>query len=196
VTITFKPIATFRNEDHKALLARTAELNAKGKTLRVKRDAINKSIANDESDDPNLKTRLADIIAGRSPMPPTPWDVRLREVQIEIRTNEDDLDFLEGKSKFFEIEAQKKMLDDSRPQIVAAEKAMWAAFENLYDKFVPVWQAKVSLHGNSIRTYELFANSFEEFLGVPVGVNPAWCELFREGIKAGHVAKMPVALRP
>jgi hypothetical protein len=194
--INFKPEANYYSEDHKALLARTAELNPNGKTLRAKRDKIQKSIANDESDDPNLKTRLADIIAGRSPTPPTPWDVRLREVQIEIRTNEDNLDFLAGKEKIFAIEAQKKMLDDSRPQIVAAEKAMFDAFANLYDKFVPVWNAKRHLHGNGIGTYELFANSFEEFLGIPVGVNPAWCELFREGIKAGHIKAMPVALRP
>jgi hypothetical protein len=73
---------------------------------------------------------------------------------------------------------------------------MWAAFENLYNTFVPLWQAKVTLHGNSIRTYDLFVNSFQEFLGIPQGVNPAWTELFREGIKAGHIKAMPVALRP
>jgi hypothetical protein len=88
------------------------------------------------------------------------------------------------------------MLDDARPQIVAAEKAMFDAFANLYDKFVPVWNAKRHLHGNSIRTYDLFLNSFEEFLGIPVGVNPAWTQLFREGIAAGHLSKMPQALRP
>jgi hypothetical protein len=137
--ITLKPTATFRSDDHKAVLGRITELNAKGKTLRAKRESTNRSIANEESNDPNLKSRLSDLIAGRSPAPPTPWDVRLREVEIEIRDNEDDIEFLSGKDRIFEIEAQKRMLDEASPQIVAAEKAMWDAFVNLYEKHLPVW---------------------------------------------------------
>ena len=115
---------------------------------------------------------------------------------VEIRDDEDDLSFLEGKAKLFEIEAQKKMLDDARPQILAAEKEIFETFSKLYNQFLPYWQTKSHLHGNSIRTYELFANSFDNFLDVPVNINSAWCELFREGIAAGHVSKMPQALRP
>jgi hypothetical protein len=196
VSISFKLISKFRSDDHQAVLARIAELNAKGKALRAKRDSINKSIANDESSDPNLKTRLSDLISGRSPTPPTPWDVQLHAVKVEIRDNDDDLDFLAGKAKAFEIEAEKKMLEDARPQIVAAEKAQWDAFVLLYETFVPVWQAKRALHGSSIRTYDLFAASFDNILGVPSDINSVWCELFREGIAAKHVSRMPSALAP
>jgi hypothetical protein len=88
------------------------------------------------------------------------------------------------------------MLEDARPQIAGAEKAMWDAFVNLYEKFVPVWEAKRTLHNNSIRSYELFANPFDEFLGVPSDVNSLWAEAFRQGIAAKYVSKMPKALLP
>lgn len=196
MSITFKPTDKFRTDDHKAVKARTVEKNANGKTLRTERDKIQKSIIAEESNDPNLATRLADLIAGRKPTVPTPFDVRLREVQIKIRDNDDDLDFLAGKDKAFEIEAQKLMLEDAAPQITAAEKALWDAFVNLYDKFLPVWVAKRELHNNSIRTYQYFADPFEEFLGVPSDINSLWAEGFRQGIAAKYIAKTPAALRP
>lgn len=194
--IAFKPVQAFRLDDHKAVLARIDEKKAIVKPKKAKRDSINKSIANSESSDPNLASRLTDLIAGRNPAVPTPWDVQLHEVLCEIRDVEDDIEFLSGKAKIFEIEAEKRMVDDARPQINAATKAMWDAYVNLFEKYALVWNAKRHLRNNSIRTYELFNDSFEEFLGIPVGVNPAWTELFREGIKAGHISKMPQALRP
>jgi hypothetical protein len=196
VTITFKDKAKFRADDHNAVLARITERDATGKTLRAERDAIQRSMANEESTDPNLASRLTDLIAGRKPAVPTPWDVRLREVQIKIRDNDDDIDFLAGKAKAFEIEAERKMLEDTRPEIVTAERAMWDAFVNLYDKFLPVWQAKRHLHGNSIRTYDLFANSFDDLLGVPSDLNSVWADLYRNGIASGYIKKMPAALAP
>jgi hypothetical protein len=196
VNITFQQTSKFRTEDHKAVLALTAERDKTGKALRAQRDAFQKSMANDESTDSNLASRLTDLIAGRKPAMPTPWDVRLREVQIKLRDNDDDLDFLAGKAKAFEIEAERKMLDDARPQIVAAERELFETFLKFYNQYLPYWQAGRHLRGNSIRTYELFANSFDSILGVPVDINSAFCELFREGIAAGYISKMPPALRP
>jgi hypothetical protein len=196
VTITFKPIDKFRADDHKALLASTANLEKLRKAECAERDKVQKSIADEESNDPNLATRLTDLIAGRKPTVPTPFDVRLREVQVKIRDIDNDLDFLAAKEKQFEIEAQKRMVDDARPQIVAAEQAKWEAFVNLYEKFVPVWTAKRALHNHSIRSYDLFADSFDDFLGVPSDINSMWCELFRQGFAAGYIKKMPAALVP
>jgi hypothetical protein len=92
--ITFKPIETFRNNDHKAVRGLKAEKIAGGKIKKAKRGKIQKSMSSDESTDPNLASRLADLIAGRKPAVPTPLDVQLREIQIEIRNNEDDISFL------------------------------------------------------------------------------------------------------
>jgi hypothetical protein len=195
-TITFKPVPTFRLDDHKAVIAVIDERKAKVKVKKAKRDKINKAMANDETTDPNLAARLTDLISGRKPAVPTPWDAQLHEVKCEIRDDENDIEFLSGKAKIFEIEAERRMVDEARPQIAAHTQALWDAYVKLYEAFVPVWQAKRHLHGNSIRTFELFNDSFEEFLGVPVGVNPAWTELFRQGIAAGHIKQMPPALRP
>jgi hypothetical protein len=196
VNIVFKPTAKFRTEDHNAVLARITERNAKGRTLRAKDAAIQKSIDNEESNDPNLKSRLSDLISGRSPTPPTPWEVQRHAVKVEIQDNDDDLDFLSAKARQFEIEAEKKMVDDARPQIVAAEKEIFETFSKLFNQVLPYWQAKRHLHGNSVRTYDLFANSFDTILGVPSDLNSAWAELFREGIAAGYISKMPAALLP
>jgi hypothetical protein len=193
--ITFKPEANYYSDDHKAVRALTAEKPANIKTKKAKRDKILKSMDN-ESSEPTLTARLDDLIARRVSTPPTPLDVQLREVQIEIRDEEDDLIFLDGKEKLFQIEAQKRMLDEAKPQIVAAERELFETFSKFYSQYLPYWQARQTLRGNSIRTFELFSNSFDEFLGIPVDINSAFCELFREGIKAGYISRMPTALRP
>jgi hypothetical protein len=88
------------------------------------------------------------------------------------------------------------MLESARPQIEAAEKEIFETFLKFHTQFLPYWETKRALHGNSIRTYDLFANSFDNLLGVPSDINSMWCELFREGIASRYVSKMPVALRP
>jgi hypothetical protein len=97
-TITFKPEANFYTDEHKAVLALKAEKIASVKIKKAKRDKIRKSMDSATSE-PTLTSRLGDLIARRTPTPPTPLDVQLREVQIEIRDEEDDLTFLDGKDK-------------------------------------------------------------------------------------------------
>ena len=88
------------------------------------------------------------------------------------------------------------MLEDARPQIESAEREIFETFLKLHSQVLPHWQTKRELHGNSVRTYDLFANSFDNLLGVPSDINSMWCELMREGIAAGYISKMPAALRP
>jgi hypothetical protein len=195
-TITFKPEPIFHGDDLKANLANATKIKESLKDDYKERDKIKAAIDRNENSDIAPELRIKALAEGRSLPVPATLESRLYEVQVQIQSKNDALDYLEGKKKLLQVDAQKKMLDDARPQIAAATQAMWDAYVNLFEKYATVWAAKRHLRGNSIRTYELFNDSFEEFLGVPVGVNPAWTQLFREGIKAGHISKMPAALRP
>jgi hypothetical protein len=196
VTITFKPEVTFRTDDHKANLMNSAKISASLKPDYKERDELKAAIDRNETSDVAPELRIQALAEGRSLPVPATLEARHREVQVRIRDKHDALDFLDGKEKIFKIESQKKMLDDARPQIFAAEKEIFETILKLHAQVLPYWQAKRELHGNGVRTYELFANSFDEFFGIPVDVNSPFCELFREGIAAGHVRKMPAALLP
>lgn len=195
--IIFKPIDTFRIEDHKANLLNSTKIEASLKQEDYPaRDKLKAAINRNETSDVAPELRVTALAEGRSLPVPATLEAQLYEVQVRIRDKNDALDYLAGKAKLLEIEAQKRMLDDARPQIVAAEKEIFETFTKLYNQYLNYWQSRQTLRGNSIRTFELFSNSFDEFLGVPVDINSAWCELFREGIAQGYVAKMPAALRP
>jgi hypothetical protein len=197
LTITFKPIETFRTEDYKANLMNSAKIKASLKEDDCpERDKLKAAIDRNENSDVAPELRIKALAEGRSLPVPATLEARFHEVQVKIRSKNDALDYLADKAKLFEIEAQKKMLDDARPQIVATEKEIFETYSKLFNQVLPYWQARCHLHGNSIRTYELFANSFDEFLGVPTDINSAWCELFRQGIAAGYISKMPPSLRP
>jgi hypothetical protein len=195
-TITFKPEPTFHGDDLKANLANAAKIKVSLPEDYKERDNIKAAIDRNENSDVSPELRIQAIAEGRSLPVPATLESRLHAVQVKIQSKNDALDYLAGKEKLLREQAQKRMVDEARPQIAAQTQALWDAFANLYEKYVPLWQARRHLHGNSVRTFELFNDSFEEFLGIPQGVNPAWSELFRQGIKAGHIRKMPAALAP
>jgi hypothetical protein len=194
--ITFKPEANFYIADHKANLMNSAKIKASLPEDYKERGELKAAIDRNESSDVSPELRIQAIAEGRSLPVPATLESRLYEVKVKIQSKNDALDYLAGKEKIFRVEAQKRMLAEARPQIAAATQAMWDAYANLFEKYATVWDAKRHLRNNSIRSYELFNDSFEEFLGIPVGVNPGWCQLFREGIAAKHIGKMPAALRP
>jgi hypothetical protein len=197
VSIQFKPIESFFSDDDKAILANTAKLNANGKALRAKRDALTARIDKGETPTgPDIKARIASLIDGKPVAEVASLEAQRLEVLYAIRDNEDALDYLAGKEKTFRAEAGRKMVLDQKTQIVAAEKAIFEKFGELYQTFVPVWQAKRELLNNSIGTYGLFNNDFDEIMGVPTDINAPWADLFRQGVAARHISKMPAALTP
>jgi hypothetical protein len=197
VTITFKPIQSFFTEDDKAILAGIEKLTANGKALPAKRDALTAAI--DKGEKPtgqDIETRIANLIDGKSVAPVTSLEAQRLEVLYAIRDNEDGLDFLFGKKQIAHAEAGRKMVEAAKTQIVAAEKAIFDKLAELYDVFVPFWLAKRELLNNRIGTYGLFNNDVDEVLGVPTDLNSPWADLFRQGVVAGHIKKMPAALIP
>jgi hypothetical protein len=196
--ITFKPIQSFYSEGHKANIANTAKINAKVKDLCTECDAIDASIAaNEDMKDPNPEARIAALADGRD-APPTvpPPSARRLEILYDLRDCNEALDYLAGKDKIFKTEAGRRMVEDARPQIVAAEKELFELLTKIHEKYLPYWQAMRSLLSNSIGTNGLFANDIDDVLGVPTDVNSGWADIFRGGVASGYVKKMPAALRP
>jgi hypothetical protein len=196
VTITFKQIESFLTDDDKALIANKAKLTANGKQLFAKRDALTAAIdKGGKAAGPDLKTRIANLIDGKPAAPVASLEAQRLEVLYAIRDNEEALDYLAVKEKAFRAEAGQKMVEAAKPQIVAAEKEIYDAVQTLFNAFLPYWTAKRSLLGNSITTLGLFGSPIDEILGVPVGVNSAWSDLFRHAVERGHL-RMPKELMP
>src|ERR1700694_1074507 len=126
------------------------KLTAYGKDLRAELAAGDAS--KDEHIEANAEARIASHIAGTNVAPPKPWATRRTEILYAERDNEEALDWLAGKAKIAETNAGKKLVADAAPQIDAADKEVFEAVQQLYEKFLPYWQSKRKLLNHSIGT--------------------------------------------
>ena len=192
--IKYNPKDSYYTDEHKKNLANAAKLKATAKDLYAQRDAIFAAIAKGENPDPNPEARLVALAEGRSAPPPTTLSARRLEILYAIKDSDSAQDYLAEKLNSAEKAAEKKMVEEAKPQIVAAEKAVYDAVQTLFAAFLPYWAAERHLLGNGISPLGLFNSPLGELLGAPMAPHSDWAELFRHGVAQGHISKMPKEL--
>jgi hypothetical protein len=115
------------------------------------------------------------------------------EIQIARRDVEQARDYLAGKMRKANYDAGARKAKHDKPATEAAEKLVAEKFLAFYEAFLASWKMQRNLLNAGIGTYGAFNGSSQivDLLGVPVGPNSAFAEIFRDLIAAGHVRKMP-----
>ena len=189
-----KELSAFYTDEDRKDFASTVRLTALVKDLRAELAAGD--AARDENIELNAEARIASVISGTDAAPPKPWATRRTEIRYAERDIEEALDHLAVKAKAAEKEAGRKMVADAAKQILASDTEVFSAVQNLFEVYLPNWQAKRKLLNHSIGTYGHFSSELDQMLGIPTDLNSAWGDLFRTALAKGFIKKMPAELSP
>jgi hypothetical protein len=192
--IQFKTEQSYYTEADKQNIANEARLKAEATELHAKNNAFNAAFASGENPaESDRATRIAQYVDGKRVRVPSFKEQQIENLR-EIRLNDEALDFVAVKVNDGKRVARRKMVQEAKPQIVAAEKKIYDAVQTLFDAFLPYWTAERQLRGNGISPLGLFNSPLGELLGAPMAPHSDWAELFRHGVSQGHISKMPAVL--
>jgi hypothetical protein len=193
--ITIQPIASYYNDDEKAVIARKADLTAAGKRRRSELAAIDAEMMNQIDTDTLPEDQIQNLIAGIEVARPQPLSAQRTELQYIIRDIEQALEFMADKERQLNVKAGARLAKDIKPHVDKAEKELADALVIASAKHLVCWHAKRHLINSGIGLHGLFDSNVDDVLGIPVGHGAPLSTYFYSAVKSGHLKSVPESLR-